>query len=186
MRKLLPFGLVFAICGEFTPLVIVAIGSGVVPGTCRIPKQVKGDREALARRRKDVWREVDVDELVARARVEGVKGLETEEVGRLCTLMGLSKTEKLWPMIGGWQISVRKQRLWKWWEYLEFDDTLMRAGGGVDGMDEVEVSRAVEERGGMVDEGRGSDGEEKDLEGKMDLARQKEWLREWVEKSTSR
>ncbi|KIW64913.1 hypothetical protein PV04_07217 [Phialophora macrospora] len=41
--KLVPFSIVFAICGEFTPLVILAIGSAAVPYTCRIPKQEQGD-----------------------------------------------------------------------------------------------------------------------------------------------
>ena len=50
LKKLIPFGLVFAICGEFTPLVIVALGTVVVPYTCRIPKQVKKDlQKALSR-----------------------------------------------------------------------------------------------------------------------------------------
>lgn len=43
LKKLLPFGLVFAICGEFTPLVILSLGTSVVPYVCRIPKQVKKD-----------------------------------------------------------------------------------------------------------------------------------------------
>ncbi|KAJ9615035.1 hypothetical protein H2200_001109 [Cladophialophora chaetospira] len=43
LGKLVPFSIVFAICGEFTPLVILAIGSAAVPYTCRIPKQEQGD-----------------------------------------------------------------------------------------------------------------------------------------------
>lgn len=50
LKKLIPFGLVLAICGEFTPLVILALGTVVVPYTCRIPKQVKKDlQKALSR-----------------------------------------------------------------------------------------------------------------------------------------
>jgi len=51
--KLVPFSLVFAICGEFTPLVILAVGSAAVPYTCRIPKQEQ----------KDFLRPVRVDEI---------------------------------------------------------------------------------------------------------------------------
>lgn len=43
LGKLIPFSIVFAICGEFTPLFILAIGSAAVPYTCRIPKQEQGD-----------------------------------------------------------------------------------------------------------------------------------------------
>lgn len=50
MRKSIPFLLIFAICGEFTPLVIVAFGSRVVPGTCIIPKQVLQDRKKMLER----------------------------------------------------------------------------------------------------------------------------------------
>ena len=43
LGKLIPFSIVFAICGSFTPLVIAAIGSGAVPYTCRIPRQEQID-----------------------------------------------------------------------------------------------------------------------------------------------
>ncbi|OAL27875.1 hypothetical protein AYO22_03220 [Fonsecaea multimorphosa] len=43
LGKLVPFSIVFAVCGEFTPLVILAIGSAAVPYTCRIPKQEQHD-----------------------------------------------------------------------------------------------------------------------------------------------
>lgn len=50
LKKLLPFGLVFLICGEFTPLVIPLLGTIVVPYTCRIPKQVQQNlQKALTR-----------------------------------------------------------------------------------------------------------------------------------------
>ncbi|KIW20045.1 hypothetical protein PV08_00620 [Exophiala spinifera] len=41
--KLVPFSLILAICGEFTPLVILATGSAVVPFPCRIPQQERQD-----------------------------------------------------------------------------------------------------------------------------------------------
>ena len=53
LRKLIPFGLVFAICGEFTPLVILALGSSIVPFTCRIPQQVQHDRRWFMKRLED-------------------------------------------------------------------------------------------------------------------------------------
>jgi len=45
LKKLPPFALVFLICGEFTPLVILALGTSIVPYVCRIPKQVSKDLE---------------------------------------------------------------------------------------------------------------------------------------------
>lgn len=63
LKKLIPFGLVFAICGEFTPLIIVALGSRVVPGTCVIPKQITQDHKKILDRESlymkhmaDTWR----------------------------------------------------------------------------------------------------------------------------------
>lgn len=56
LKKLLPFGLVLAICGEFTPLVVLALGSGVVPGTCVIPKQQAQDFKKMLDRH-DIWTE---------------------------------------------------------------------------------------------------------------------------------
>lgn len=50
LKKLVPFALVLAICGEFTPLVILMLGSGVVPATCVIPKQVTQDRKKTLER----------------------------------------------------------------------------------------------------------------------------------------
>jgi len=64
LKKLIPFGLIFAICGEFTPLIIVALGSRVVPGTCVIPKQTVQDRKKILERESmymkfmaDTWRQ---------------------------------------------------------------------------------------------------------------------------------
>lgn len=45
LLRLIPFSLVVLVCGEFTPLAILLLGSRVVPGTCAIPKQVKADLE---------------------------------------------------------------------------------------------------------------------------------------------
>jgi hypothetical protein len=50
LKKLLPFAVVLLICGEFTPLVILALGTSIVPYVCRIPKQVNKDlKKTLSR-----------------------------------------------------------------------------------------------------------------------------------------
>lgn len=56
VTKLIPFGLVFAICGEFTPLVVLALGTAVAPYTCRIPKQLKKDLQKTLSRIEHVER----------------------------------------------------------------------------------------------------------------------------------
>ena len=50
LKKLIPFGLVFAICGEFTPLVIPLLGTAVAPFTCWIPKQVEQNLKKMIER----------------------------------------------------------------------------------------------------------------------------------------
>ena len=46
MKRVPAFALVLIICGEFTPLVVIAL-TGIVPWTCRIPKQIDSDRRKL-------------------------------------------------------------------------------------------------------------------------------------------
>lgn len=58
MRKTIPFLLIFAVFGEFTPLIILAFGSKVVPGTCVIPKQVLQDRKKTLERDDEYMNEV--------------------------------------------------------------------------------------------------------------------------------
>lgn len=50
-HRLVPFGLLLLLCGELTPLIVVALGSLIVPGTCAIPAQAASEKRALARRR---------------------------------------------------------------------------------------------------------------------------------------
>lgn len=50
LKKFIPFSLIFAIFGEFTPIAILLFGSKVVPGTCVIPKQVLHDQKKTLER----------------------------------------------------------------------------------------------------------------------------------------
>lgn len=53
IRKMLPFGLMLVICGEFTPLIILAwrpLGSWLIPGACKIPLQVSQERKDVLTR----------------------------------------------------------------------------------------------------------------------------------------
>jgi hypothetical protein len=52
---LLPFGLLFLVCGEFTPLIVLAIGTAIVPYPCRIPQQVKKDTQNILIRIQQSW-----------------------------------------------------------------------------------------------------------------------------------
>src|SRR6202042_2549273 len=69
IRKLIPFGLILVICGEFTPLVVLALGSTVVPSTCRIPKQVIKDQVNLLKRYDSLGPESDPQDTTAAHRL---------------------------------------------------------------------------------------------------------------------
>ncbi|KAF7504099.1 hypothetical protein GJ744_002668 [Endocarpon pusillum] len=93
LKKLIPFGLVFALCGEFTPLVVVALGTAVVPYTCRIPKQVKKDLQKALSRTEDVERlspqktEVDITPALGYAHGVDPFGLSIREMPVLGPLL---------------------------------------------------------------------------------------------------
>ena len=56
--KLLPFGLVLLICGEFTPLVVLLLGNRVTPYTCRIPSQQRKNLDKALQRFRTYQREM--------------------------------------------------------------------------------------------------------------------------------
>lgn len=142
VKRIPPFALVFLVCGEFTPLVVLFM-SGVVPGTCWIPKQVQRAREVGEGRRRASFRELVVP--LPEGEV-GVGGLRREQLVHVGRNLGLHST--WWPEAVGlppdWLLRSRvEQRV----EYLEMDDRLIRSDGGVGEMEMEEVRMALEERG---------------------------------------
>ena len=57
VKRIPIFALVLIVCGEFTPLIIPFI-SGIVPLTCRIPRQLESDRRKLEERRSRSFRDL--------------------------------------------------------------------------------------------------------------------------------
>lgn len=157
------FALVVLICGEFTPLVVVAL-SNVVPWTCRIPKQVAGDRRKLEERRAISFRNLTVPPPSS----PGVENLERMQLLHISWSLGLSS--RLWDWIGGQlpglPTGLLRSKVAKRVEYLEVDDGLIWMYGGVEEMTAEEVKMACVERGINVLE-RG----EKELRGEL-----KGWL----------
>ncbi|PQE32317.1 Letm1 protein [Rutstroemia sp. NJR-2017a WRK4] len=145
VKRIPAFALVFIICGEFTPLVVVALSS-VVPWTCRIPKQIDGDRKKLEERRKISFRNLTMpppDNGV------GVEGLERMQLLHISWSLGLRSS--MWDWLGG-QLPglpnfMLRRKLRKRLKYLELDDELIRREGGVTGMDDEEIKMACVERG---------------------------------------
>lgn len=189
MRRLIPFALTLIICGEFTPIIVLALGNAITPFTCRIPRQVEKARA----KRVDVKRDAltahqaaatgsltpfaagsgqELDLLAnCYADLDWVQAASVEEVLRACAVFNLSKSRVRHPMLGS---VVYRPRLRKYAEYLRLDDQLIREGGGVKAMEASEVRIAVDERGG-VDIGEGKDGWQLERD-------ERRWLEQWLER----
>ncbi|OJJ84136.1 uncharacterized protein ASPGLDRAFT_46945 [Aspergillus glaucus CBS 516.65] len=195
VRRMIPFTLMLIICGEFTPVIVLALGSAVVPYTCRVPKQLTKDRTQKAARKRaalvahyvqytgsvsytpDQGKELDL--LAQYVNLEWIESASPEEVLRACAVFGLVKTHTRPSALVS---LVYRARLRRFAEYLAVDDGLVKRGGGVSAMEGVEVRIAVEERGGvemvMRETGEGV-GESDEWEGERE---QRRWLEGWLER----
>ena len=148
------FGLLFIICGEFTPLVVVALSS-VVPWTCRIPTQIAADRAKLEKRRGVSFRNL-VDKLPEE---KGIQTLSRPQLLHISWSLGLSSS--MWDYLGGQYPGlpdfILRRKVRRTIEYIEMDDSLILAAGGakdtkvpndlIKEMDTEEVRMALVERG---------------------------------------
>jgi hypothetical protein len=159
MKRVPAFALVLIICGEFTPLVVIAL-TGIVPWTCRIPKQIDADRRKLEARRSISFRNLTAPPPERR----GVELLERMQLLHISWSLGLSS--KAWDWLGsqypGLPNFILRKRVQNRIEYLEMDDRLIVQGGGVGDMEIEEVRMALVERGVNV-LGRG----DKELKGDL-------------------
>ncbi|KFY85963.1 hypothetical protein V500_07984 [Pseudogymnoascus sp. VKM F-4518 (FW-2643)] len=141
IKRLPVFGLIFIVCGEFTPLIVFAV-SRVVPYTCRVPKQIESDREKIEVRRKASFRDLT-------AAFTPGKELEREQLLHISSSLGLSI--KLWDYIGGNQpgppSALLKGRVARRVEYLQTDDRLIRRDGVLSELEAEEVAIACTDRG---------------------------------------
>lgn len=195
---MIPFTFMLIICGELTPLVVLALGSAVVPYTCRVPKQFTKDRAQKAARKRaaliahhvqstgsisypsDAQGKGKAEELDLLAQYANPAWIDTasaEEVLRACAVFGLVRTHTRPSALVS---LVYRARLRRYAEYLALDDGLIRRGGGVGAMEAVEVRMAVEERGG-VEIVMGSEGEG-GSEGWEGEREQRRWLEGWLER----
>ncbi|KAL8681280.1 MAG: hypothetical protein Q9186_002591 [Xanthomendoza sp. 1 TL-2023] len=139
------FFVVFAICGEFTPLVVVFLGlSGAVPRTCHIPRQINGAREKSEARRRESFRQGTVS------------GEQTEDFGDVQTLprsimlhvgRSLGLYSPLWDRIGLMPTMLLPSRIQKAIDRINIDDLAIERGGGVRHLNDEELKLAAEERG---------------------------------------
>ncbi|GAQ04849.1 hypothetical protein ALT_2170 [Aspergillus lentulus] len=190
VRRMIPFTLILIICGELTPLAVLALGNAVTPFTCRVPQQIKkarlqrADRKraALAAHQAQARGSVtgpaagsDAEhELLARefAHADWVEKASAQEILQACAALGLVRTHTRPPALVSW---LYRPRLRRYVEYLALDDELIRQGGGVPAMEAAEVSIAVEERGGVgVADGKECWEAERE---------ERRWLERWLERA---
>ncbi len=189
VRRMIPFTLILIICGEFTPLLILALGNSVTPYTCRIPKQIAKENAQRANRKRaalsahstatkgsvsipEAGSNEELELLSGFASPSFVEGAAAEDILRACAVFGLVKTHTRPSVLVN---PLYRRRLRKYAEYLALDDKLIRKGGGVSAMESAEVKIAVEERGGQ--------GLPQGTEGWETERLERRWLEMWLEKS---
>ena len=123
---------------------VVAVSS-VVPWTCRIPRQIEGDRKKLEKRRSVSFRNLTMP-----PPVEGCGGpLQRMQLLHISWSLGLSSSA--WDYLGGrlpgLPTFILRRQVQRRVEYLGMDDMLIGTCGGVDEMNGEEISMACVERG---------------------------------------
>lgn len=151
VRRLPIFALMFIVCGEFTPLVVLAIPS-VVPLTCRIPRQIEKLREGTeSRRRASAARIQDKIRSASTGSnsTEGVSALSRAEV-TAHVARSLNLISPLWdrlPLPDSVVALLASRKVRAHVAYLDRDGHLLSQAGGVPALEDDEVALACEDRG---------------------------------------
>ena len=151
LYKLPPFMLLFMICGEFTPLVIVFV-TGLVPRIIWLPKQRQNAREITEQRRRTSQQEGGFKQtagaMILRNELSNLSGSSQNEaykyIARSLGLYSPSLDRYIPALIPAAFIRRRVDRRLK---DLEVDDFAIARDGGVQSLDKEEVIIACEERG---------------------------------------
>jgi hypothetical protein len=167
MLRLPAFGLIFLICGEWTPLLVMYI-TPLIPEPCRIPTQVTKDLEKTEKTRHERQRRAGVDSIAFMARDPPKAGTSSHYEGLGVNAATVAATEPLKATLLDLVLFSARfnchSRVWDWvsltppkfWlqrnvrkrvEYLRRDDELIRRDGGHVALEKREVERACIERG---------------------------------------
>jgi hypothetical protein len=139
IRRLPLFAVLVLVCGEFTPLVVLAVPR-IVPFPCRIPAQNRQIARAAEDRRRR-----------ARAALPDTTQEADARAGRaqaVCLARSLGVVSPLWDrFLGSVPASLARRRVDAKLASLAADDALIRQAGGVPALEAEEVSLACEQRG---------------------------------------
>ncbi|PLN74880.1 hypothetical protein BDW42DRAFT_50628 [Aspergillus taichungensis] len=189
VRRMIPFSIMLIICGEMTPLVVLALGNAVTPLTCRIPTQLAKSRRLRALRKSAALRAhraattgsvsslppgSDPELRILQAEFTNpawIAAASASEVLRACAALGLARSHAHppEPLVS---LLRYRARLANHAAYIARDDALIREGGGVAALEAAEVSIAVDERGGVDVSG--------DLSGWEAERAERRWLQRWL------
>lgn len=141
MLRLPLFGLMLIVIGEFTALAVIYV-DGVVPYTCRIPKQIYSGLQKAEQRRKLAF-----DELESQYPHGVLSPRISPAVARKHVLKSLHLSGTMWDRLGFtppgmWQIKGRLRMA-----FLEGDDKNLIEDGGPMGLETEELRIACAERG---------------------------------------
>lgn len=172
MKRVPLFALMFVVCGEFTPLVVLLLPR-VVPLTCRIPRQIKELREATEARRQASAERIQArhnngnDEGGGASRAAAAAEVTTAHIARSLNLIS-----PLWdrlPLPDSAVALLASRRVRAHVAYLIRDGHLLSQAGGVPALEDEEVALACEDRGLPV-VGRSAAALRKELGQWVDLA----------------
>lgn len=151
VAKLPPFILLWCICGEFTPLVIVFV-TGLVPRTLWIPKQVQKAREKAEERRKVIRREGMPEISTFFNKIVSSPPSPTSREAYRYIAQSLGLYPAWWDRFAPSLVppGLVKQRVETRLVDLHADDFAIARDGGVQNMSKDEVLMACEERGFSV------------------------------------
>ncbi|KAK4100384.1 hypothetical protein N658DRAFT_507899 [Parathielavia hyrcaniae] len=156
LRRLPLFALMLLVCGEFTPLVVLAL-PGAVPLPCRIPRQVE---KLLAREegRRVVWRDIVAAEVGAIS--PGVGGGEGKNNNNMVARDGLKLRGTTAAAGRGLAMVLGLSAAWRWMpgavvgmavekrlRFLAVDDALLVQAGGAAALVPEEVRLTCAARG---------------------------------------
>ena len=137
------FVLIFLVFGEWTPLVVVAF-SRAVPRTLWIPKQVRKAREQQQERHdkaKAAWQEI----------TPGEGGSVELQPAARDTVLGIGRMlgvyPQWWDRLPWTPTGAVMKRVQRRLDEVEVDDKAIERDGGVEALEEEEVSMAAEARG---------------------------------------
>lgn len=185
VRRLPLFALLLLVCGEFTPLVVMAMPK-LVPYTCRIPRQVETlQRKAEERRAASLKK---LDQIREKTEGEGAKAPLSDAATAAHIARSLNLISPLWDRLGVPDATLAllstQRKVQRHLDHLKEDDALLVQAGGVDALEDEEVVLACVDRAiGTV--GRSSEELRKELRSwlqytaeQMDATAQHEWLTE--------